>query len=169
MEIYKSIIERLCSSISNMSKLATYRCYKIHGRCWPPIRFQEWPREEEPGVFSTGTSFEVAARKDFNPVTTWLWWWMMKMSVGQERVGEPAGYTAPGRWVFALRRAFCSPSFYPSSHSFFFLSLLSFFSFPLFPLSLSLSLPPLRFYLSVLCFFFVSLFPPPSPRSNLVS
>jgi len=144
MEIYKSIIERLCSSISNMSKLATYRCYKIHGRCWPPIRFQEWPREEEPGVFSTGTSFEVAARKDFNPVTTWLWWWMMKMSVGQERVGEPAGYTAPGRWVFALRRAFCSPSFYSSSHSFFFLSLLSFFSRPLVPLSLSLS-PSLPF------------------------
>ena len=53
-----------------MSKLAISMLQNSFGRCWPPIRFQEWPREEEPGVFSTGTSFEVAARKDFNPVTT---------------------------------------------------------------------------------------------------
>lgn len=35
-----------------------------------PLRFQEWQIEEDPGAFSTNTSFEVAARKDFNPVTT---------------------------------------------------------------------------------------------------
>lgn len=56
------------------------------------------------------------------------------------------------------RRAFCAPSFYPSSHSFFFpvLSLLSFLSFSLSFLSLG-SLP-------FFCFFV-----PPSSRSNLVS
>lgn len=37
----------------------------------------------------------------------------MKMSVGRERVGEPAGYAAPGRWVFALSSCVLCTKFLP--------------------------------------------------------
>jgi len=72
------------------------------------------------------------------------------MSVGRERVGEPAGYAAPGQWVFAFSSCVLCTKFHrlltlPSSLS----SLSAVLSF-----SPSLFLPPLRFYLSTLCLFF---------------
>lgn len=64
--IIKNIIRNRLISRLYFGHVKLSRCHKIHRQYCPPVRFQG----KNPGVFSTDTSFEVAARKDFNPVTT---------------------------------------------------------------------------------------------------
>lgn len=77
----------------------------------------------------------------------------MKMSVGRERVGEPAGYAAPGRWVFALSSCVLFTKFLPIFSLFLLPCPLSSVLFLISPLSLSLSSSPSFLSLDSLLFF----------------
>lgn len=135
---------------SSPSKLPR-QYHKIHGRLWPTIRFQGWRRKEETQVFfrRVRPSRWLRARililllRDSNGG-----WWRCQLAENawESQLDMPR---LAGRCSHS-RRAFCAPSFYPSSHS----SSLSSPCCPLFlPPYLSLSSSPSFLSLGSLPFF----------------